>query len=116
MAWVCLLLLGLTEAATFNSKVSPVQKVLELLDDLKAKVKNDLANEEKMSAAHPSFLLLDPGALVFRDSCPQSLIEMQFIARYKHREQLRYFAVPDSSSRPVNGAAAFVMCFCRQDE
>jgi len=48
--WVCLLLLGLTEAATFSAKakVSPVQKVLELLDDLKAKVKNDLATEEKM--------------------------------------------------------------------
>jgi chromosome segregation ATPase len=28
--------------------VSPVQKVIELLDDLKSKVENDLANEEKM--------------------------------------------------------------------
>jgi hypothetical protein len=55
MAWVCLLLLGLTEAATFNSKVSPVQKVLELLDDLKAKVKNDLANEEKMMSEYATW-------------------------------------------------------------
>merc|ERR1719460_3418189 len=31
-----------------SSSVSPVQKVIELLDDLKGKVEADLANEEKL--------------------------------------------------------------------
>merc|ERR1719287_120596 len=38
------LLLGLVASTT----VSPVQKVIELLDDLKAKVQADFANEEKL--------------------------------------------------------------------
>merc|ERR1719450_1976838 len=38
------LLLGLVASTT----VSPVQKVIELLDDLKGKVEADLANEEKL--------------------------------------------------------------------
>jgi chromosome segregation ATPase len=46
--WVCALLLSFADAATLNDKVSPVQKVLELLDDLKAKVQGDLAKEEIM--------------------------------------------------------------------
>jgi chromosome segregation ATPase len=46
--WVCALLLPFVDAATLNGKVSPVQKVLELLDDLKAKVQGDLAKEEIM--------------------------------------------------------------------
>merc|ERR1719424_1102730 len=48
MMWVCALLLPFADAATLNDKVSPVQKVLELLDDLKAKVQGDLAKEEIM--------------------------------------------------------------------
>jgi chromosome segregation ATPase len=45
--WVCALLFGaLVDAATLKTKVSPVQKVIELLDDLKAKVQGDLAKEE----------------------------------------------------------------------
>ena len=36
--WVCALLLGsFVDAATLKNKVSPVQKVIELLDGLKAK-------------------------------------------------------------------------------
>ena len=38
-AQVCALFFGvLVDAATLKTKVSPVQKVIELLDDLKAKV------------------------------------------------------------------------------
>merc|ERR1719488_266130 len=37
---------ALVDAATLKTKVSPVQKVIELLDDLKAKVQGDLAKEE----------------------------------------------------------------------
>jgi chromosome segregation ATPase len=45
--WVCALLFGvLVDAATLKTKVSPVQKVVELLDDLKGKVQGDLAKEE----------------------------------------------------------------------
>jgi chromosome segregation ATPase len=45
--WVCALLLGsFVDAATLKDKVSPVQKVIELLDGLKAKVQGDLAAEE----------------------------------------------------------------------
>jgi len=45
--WVCALFFGvLVDAATLKTKVSPVQKVIELLDDLKAKVQGDLAKEE----------------------------------------------------------------------
>jgi chromosome segregation ATPase len=46
--WVCALLLPFVDAATLNTKVSPVQKVLELLDDLKAKVQGEVAKEEMM--------------------------------------------------------------------
>jgi len=43
--WVCALFFAV-DAATLNTKVSPVQKVIELLDGLKAKVAAELANEE----------------------------------------------------------------------
>jgi chromosome segregation ATPase len=44
--WVCALFLGtLVDAATLKTKVSPVQKVIELLDDLSGKVKADLQKE-----------------------------------------------------------------------
>ena len=50
--WVCAFCaLGgviLADAATLHTKVSPVQKVVELLDELKAKVQGDLAAEETM--------------------------------------------------------------------
>ena len=36
------------DAATLQTKVSPVQKVIELLDDLAGKVKGDLAKEETL--------------------------------------------------------------------
>jgi chromosome segregation ATPase len=45
--WVCALFFGtFVDAATLKTKVSPVQKVIELLDDLAGKVKGDLAKEE----------------------------------------------------------------------
>merc|ERR1719265_896124 len=45
---ISFLLVGfLCNAATFHNKVSPVQKVVELLDDLKGKVENDLKGEAK---------------------------------------------------------------------
>jgi chromosome segregation ATPase len=47
--WVCALFLStFVDAATLKAKVSPVQKVIELLDDLSGKVKADLAKEEIM--------------------------------------------------------------------
>ena len=43
--WVCALFFGtFVNAATLKTKVSPVQKVIELLDDLSGKVKGDLQN------------------------------------------------------------------------
>merc|ERR1719515_65442 len=39
---------ALVDAATLQTKVSPVQKVIELLDDLAGKVKGDLAKEETL--------------------------------------------------------------------
>ena len=46
---VCTLILAaVVDAATLNTKVSPVQKVITLLDDLKAKVAADLVAEEKL--------------------------------------------------------------------
>jgi hypothetical protein len=36
------------DAATLKGKVSPVQKVIELLDELKAKVQGEVAKEEIM--------------------------------------------------------------------
>jgi chromosome segregation ATPase len=47
--WVCALFLGtFVDAATLKAKVSPVQKVIELLDELKGKVQGDLAKEQFM--------------------------------------------------------------------
>ena len=47
--WVCALFLGtFVDAATLQTKVSPVQKVIELLDDLAGKVKADLAKDETL--------------------------------------------------------------------
>jgi hypothetical protein len=44
--WVCALFFGtFVNAATLKTKVSPVQKVIELLDDLSGKVKADLQKE-----------------------------------------------------------------------
>ena len=44
--WVCALFFGtFVNAATLKTKVSPVQKVIELLDDLSGKVKGDLQKE-----------------------------------------------------------------------
>ena len=46
---VCTLILAaVVDAATLNTKVSPVQKVVTLLDELKAKVQADLVAEEKL--------------------------------------------------------------------
>jgi len=42
------LLVWLVNSATSNTDVSPVQKVVQLLDELKGKVAADLSNEEKM--------------------------------------------------------------------
>jgi chromosome segregation ATPase len=47
--WVCALFLGaFVDAATLQTKVSPVQKVIELLDDLAGKVKADVAKDEAL--------------------------------------------------------------------
>jgi hypothetical protein len=40
------------DAATLKAKVSPVQKVIELLDDLAGKVKGDLAKENPDGGIH----------------------------------------------------------------
>jgi chromosome segregation ATPase len=54
--WVCALLLpSLVDAATLKANVSPVQKVIELLDGLKAKVEGDLAAEELMMEEFTKF-------------------------------------------------------------
>jgi hypothetical protein len=43
------------DAATLQTKVSPVQKVVELLDELKAKVQGDLAAEEHMMEEYTEY-------------------------------------------------------------
>merc|ERR550514_748859 len=55
--WVCALFFGgaLVDAATLKTKVSPVQKVIELLDELKAKVQGDLDREEKAMSEYSSW-------------------------------------------------------------
>ena len=46
---VCTLILAaVVDAATLNTKVSPVQKVITLLDELKGKVQADLKAEEAL--------------------------------------------------------------------
>jgi hypothetical protein len=51
----CLLLLALVDGATSRYEVSPVQKVIQLLGDLKAKVSAELAAEETMMAEFSQF-------------------------------------------------------------
>jgi uncharacterized protein YeeX (DUF496 family) len=54
--WVCALCaLIFADAATLTVKVSPVQKVVELLDELKAKVQGDLAAEETMMEEYSQY-------------------------------------------------------------
>jgi DNA repair exonuclease SbcCD ATPase subunit len=57
--WVCALCaLGgviFADAATLTTKVSPVQKVVELLDELKAKVQGDLAADETMMEEYSQY-------------------------------------------------------------
>jgi len=48
MVFLVCALLFVADAATLNTKVSPVQKVIELLDNLKGKVAAELAEEEKV--------------------------------------------------------------------
>jgi len=50
----CLFLITLT-TATLRAQVSPVQKVIELLDSLKGKVEADLASEEGMMEEYTKF-------------------------------------------------------------
>jgi hypothetical protein len=52
--WVCILAL-FVDAATLHSKVSPVQKVVQLLDELKAKVEADLVAEEVMMEEYTKY-------------------------------------------------------------
>jgi hypothetical protein len=47
-----LVLLAFADAATLENKVSPVQKVIQLLDDLKGKVAGELAAEEALMSEH----------------------------------------------------------------
>jgi len=57
--WVCAFCaLGgviFADAATLTTKVSPVQKVVELLDELKAKVQGDLSAEETMMEEYSEY-------------------------------------------------------------
>ena len=54
--WVCALCAVIfADAATLTTKVSPVQKVVELLDELKAKVQGDLAAEETMMEEYSQY-------------------------------------------------------------
>jgi hypothetical protein len=52
---IALFLLALVEGATSHQEVSPVQKVIQLLGDLKAKVSAELKSEETMMAEYSQF-------------------------------------------------------------